>query len=236
MINEYQCVNGKIVALDDKKGLKVYDYQDNIDSLLKQENIIENISENIEQLKKEKENILEEKNVDGLSLITNPRYCGKAFICLIVAFLIVFGDICFGTNSWLLKIPALISALSFVPTFCNQYKKYMKDIDLKSLNIDLQLNELKEVLEEENQKLKQLKKDNTSSKIIDNESSISIDNSKIDTISKIENRKKIYQFYRDNLIEIQKASEIKRIENAFPRNNFIELKEISENTKKLIKE
>jgi len=54
MNNSYRYIDGKVAVVDDKQNINVYEYQDSIDELLKQENVVEEIQTTIEELKKKK--------------------------------------------------------------------------------------------------------------------------------------------------------------------------------------
>ena len=45
MITEYKKVEDKVLAVDTEEGLKTYEYQDNIEEILKQENVIEELED-----------------------------------------------------------------------------------------------------------------------------------------------------------------------------------------------
>lgn len=50
MINNYDYEEGKIIALDDKKGTKEFEYQDNIDDIIATENVIEVLNNEIDEI------------------------------------------------------------------------------------------------------------------------------------------------------------------------------------------
>ena len=220
MINEYKYVNGKVVAIDDKTGLKEYDYQDNIDELLKQENIIEYISDSIKSLNIVKTYHDEIKEVHeskkfykNWPFIFDADYGSKIGIFYVLyvfcGFTIMSLNLGANLSSFIIstcRIIMQISLVALIPTIIYQYKKFIKDNDIKLFSIDIQIQELERELQKEKKKLIELQEDKTKTdEDIRGINSVNyIDNDKNETINNVKRKNEFYEYYRDNCSNIRK--------------------------------
>lgn len=236
MITEYKYVNGKVVAIDDNAGLKEYEYQDNIDELLKQENIIEDIDNNLKGLYFQKK-CLEKYNNDFTVFFAN-----EGFIPAIVYFLVTMGMFVLYTGvpilsgNIILKNVILAWTLAIIPATLFQFKKHRKANELRLINLDAQIKEFEENLENEKQKLNELRENKKTKNISENTTDVTlyIDNSKIETLLNTKNSKRLYEYYRENCLKIKRMSENKelnvKLEDEFTPDEISRLNEMSEST------
>lgn len=204
MKEEYKYIDSKVVAYDDKKGLQVYEYQDNIGELLNQENIIETINNILKELNNEKKGIKIDSN-SFRDMLYTPQYGSNVRIMWSLAVLIVLFGMLVKTVAIPCAILGLISMISVIPTALYQHKKYKKDMLTKTENLEQQISEFEKILIIEECKLNNLKnnKEKTNEKNV-NKESVEIDNTRNKTINIIENKKRLYKYFRENLNQIKK--------------------------------
>lgn len=217
MITEYKCVNGKVVAYDDNKGLKEYEYQDNIDEVLKQENTIEYIDNSLKELYSEKS--WHEKHTKGFLdyYFSDGSLLNVIYGISIIAMLTLGSSVPVIGENLLFKIAAITYALGVIPaTNVFQFKKYKKTNQLRLINLNEQIKEFESKLDMEKRKLMKLSKDQ---KTEDLSKTLHINNSKIEKISNIKFRKKLYEYYRDNCLKIKQLNKKQKL-HAFLKDEF----------------
>lgn len=218
MKNEYKKIGNKIVCYDDILGLEEYEYQDNINEVLKQKNIIETIDNNIKKLNIEKENILELKE-DFTSTLLNKKNQISSIVILTIALL--YTPLALINN--LLFIPIILFLISMIPIMAIGQKNYKKHLDSLIQNINDEIKELNErnILEKET--LKSLCENKTSKYINTvNPESIFINNSINPTIKEIQRKKIIYQYFRHNCEYIKFWKDNKKLYSLLNKLNFTE--------------
>lgn len=199
MNTEYTYMDGKIYVMNSNGKVIEHKYHDRIDEILKQENIVEELENNINYLKQEKERF-EYKKKDLLSLIfTNGNYFNcftvSFLICVISSFAEIYTVTEFGKNiiSIILHFTGLISGIALIPTALIQIRKNKKLFN-KNLNITKQqIDEFELELEAEKEKLTVLNNSKTNNNTKKN-IAVEIDNNENKTIQEI--RRKI-QFYEE---------------------------------------
>lgn len=220
MKESYKLVNGKIVAYDNREGIVEYDYQDNIKEVLNQENVVEQISNDIEELKKVEEKINERKKsliyaLFGEDCFVYFVFC-VTFSMLIPSIMSLF-DSGMGIATMIGRILAGITLLSGISLGIHGYKKGNLKMEAKQENIKAQIKEFEEILEKEVEKLSTLKQNQN--KTISEETfgheSKSIDNSKIEALSDISKKKYLYNFFRENLLKLEKLDNKEKLNEAY---------------------
>lgn len=214
MIEEYKYVNGKIIAMDDEEGLKEFDYQDNIDDVIKTKDEIEKIEFWLYQLKCEKTYLKTAKNVfyDTRGLVIPIVLLVFSTLLSVFGIGFIAGEFGSGTISQNFgKICALLSGLVFLsigPSILYENNKYKKARLLKLANIEEQIKEFKKVLEKEQRKLKELVEDKTRNheNSMDNKV-VKINVDSLATIKKINNKRRLYEFFRENCDEIKRYND-----------------------------
>lgn len=241
MITEYKQVNGKVVASDDSVGLKIYDYQDNIDEVLKQENIVEDIDYSLKKLYSEKD--WREKHTKGFLdyYFSDGSLLNVIYGISIIAMLTLGSSVPVIGESVIFKLAAIIYAFGVIPaTNVFQYKKYKKANKLRLINLNEQIREFENKCIKELEKLSELretKKQEDLSKNISSET-IYINNGKIESISNIKNRKKIYEYYRGYCLKIKKFIAqhklVAELEDEFSDDEIRSLMEMSDSANKTL--
>jgi len=243
----YKYVYGKICVIDDKEGLLEYDYQDNIDEVLKQENVIEELNNTISRLKDKREFIDSIKNNFYYMFFYDEEYgFVNILYLLMLAFVIGMGGEflteMFGleVNSIVFSIGSIVSLVSMIPSTLINYKKFKNSNTLKLINIDEQLDEFEEKLGNEKQKLKELEKNKSVSNVdnIIKESKIYICNDTIKSLTELEKRKCLYSLYRENCLKIKrmikKGNLDKKIDDILSDNDMLDLVEMSDNANNVL--
>lgn len=216
MKESFKLVDGKIVAYDNNAGIMEYEYQDNIEEVLNQENVVEQLSNDIEELKIEENNIEKHKN-SFRHLFFSEGFGDHVICCVMASALIMYIDMVFqfGVTPGMEVIDIIcravsgVTLLSSVPLGIHKYKKTKLGMKAKSENIKIQIKEFEEILEKELEKLITLKQTKTKSipesKI--GKDSKDIDNSKIEVISDITKKKQLYKFFREYILKIEKFND-----------------------------
>lgn len=240
MITEYKYVNGKIVAIDDNVGLKEYEYQDNIDELLKQENIVEDIDNNLKRLYNLKKYLEKYKNNFIVFFADEGVVPSIAQFLVTMVMMILYTEVPALAGNIILKNVILAWIFAMIPTTLFQFKKYKKANELRLINLDEQIKEFEEKLENEKQKLNELRENKRAENISKNTTNetLYIDNSKIENFSNIKNRKRLYEYYREYCFKIKRMSEKRELnvmlEDEFTPEEISGLNEMSESANKVL--
>lgn len=232
MITEYKKIYDKIIAHDDKKGIIKFEYQDNINEILNQKNVVEELENMICGLKNKKDFI--EKYKDNFNMmIFDENYGIKGIALIFLAFIIVLFAYMLGVGVWgnffrIVSIPVLLSAF---PTIIFQYKKYKNDMELNLINVDEQIKEFEETLEKEKELLVTLKNNNSkNNKDISNTKHI-IDNTKNNKLINIQKQKHLYETYRKWCSKIQEKKDLNFLIDSYINSEDLEIiKEMSDRT------
>lgn len=225
----YKYENDKILVGDTKKKILEYEYRDNIDELLKQENIIEELSNTIVSLENKRKFIESIKDDFKYMVINDDNYGFTNILFLVMG---AFCTVTLGMlpnrigleiSPMIFKIGSVSFLLSIIPTMCVQYKCFKRDNNLKIINMNQQIREFEDLLCNEKQKLLQLRRDKSVKREIDIvESNMYIYNEEIDTLIALEERKKLYAFYRAYCGKIQKLNKNNQLNNMFNNTSFTE--------------
>lgn len=238
MITEFQRFDDKIIAYDDKNGLINYNYQDNVEEILKQKNVIEKIENILIELNNKKSCVNVNKN-NFILMLFMEEYGMKAWAFYFCSVLIIFlaSVISLGFIGNVIRLIALTGMLTTFPAIVYQYKKYKNDMELNLINIDEQIKEFEKKLEKEIDLLKTLMNNKTNNKEIDTSKKV-IDNAKNDKLLNIEKEKLLYETYRKWCYVFQKNKEYKLLKNGKVNNeDLIIMKEMSNRAvKALVKE
>ena len=194
MKEAYIYKNDKVVVADIKENKCIevkYSYQDNIENILKTENIIEYLDDIESEIKTEIQNIESKlKTIDNLipSLIASWLY----YSLLSMGFGTILGLF---TNVWIIVwgMPLLISLICVITGVCNGV--YYNILTRKKTGFKLELQKLNEELSKNKTYLEKLKKDKKATQ------------EKIDEISKKFN----YVEYKEKLSELKKLLETYRL-------------------------
>ena len=236
MITEFQKFDDKIIAFDNKKGLITYNYQDNIEEILKQKNVIEEIENTLNKLNNKK-NYIDENKDNFILMLFTENYGLKALTfffcsCLLIPLALVVN---LGWLELSLRLIGLLSIITTFPALAYQYKKYKNDMELNLFNINEEIKKFEKRLENENSLLKTLTNNITNSKKTDNTKHI-IDNSKNDKLLEIQKEKYLYDTYRKWCYEFSKNKEKKLLKNnEISAEDLKIMKEMSNRAKVLIK-
>jgi len=236
MLTEFQRFDDKVVALDDKKGLVNYLYQDNIEEILKQQNVVEEIDNTINKLNNEKDYIEVNKSNFDLMLF-HKDYGEKGLVFIFIAVIIAFIGYLLGLGWWgkfirLVSIPVMLTAF---PTIAFQYKKFKNDMELSLININEQIKEFTEKLAKEKDLLISLKNDmKANNNDIKCEKNV-IDNTKNNRLINIQKEKFLYETYRKWCYKFQKNKESKLLEDSEISNDDLKImKEMSDRAVKVL--
>lgn len=198
MNKEYTYIDGKVIVRDEKGKQKVVEYYDNLDDVLKQENLLENIQKRIIQLKIEKEKL-------GANKKYKPFYClltalAGVFICLslitvlchyniLITFdMVLMKNLCLGASGIMVLTGVLFDTVGHI--FNKRVKKRKKVV-----NDELDI--LEKIEDAEKEKLEKLKND----KVKENEPT-EFKTTKLNDIESLNNLKSRLQLYykiNDNL-------------------------------------
>lgn len=213
MITEFQRFDDKIVAFDDKKGLITYNYQDNIEEILKQKNVIEEIENTLNKLNNKK-NYIDENKDNFLLMLFMENYGLKALAfffcsCLLIPLALV---VSLGWLEFFLRVIGLLLIITTLPSLVYQYKKYKNDMKLNLFNIDEEIKKFEKKLKNEVSLLKTLTNNKTNNKKTDSMKHI-IDNSKNNNLLEIQKEKYLYETYRKWCYKFSKNKEDKLLKN-----------------------
>ena len=188
MITEYICVDDKVVATDDNKGLVKLDYQDNIGEVLSQKNIIEELEKHINDLVTTKKNLNNPKTF----LKENLRF----FIQIDSVFAIGLACMYHINPDKLFEaiIPFLVACSA---TTYAGYKACKRERKLKVEAVEQEIREFGKTLKKEKQKLKELESEKKVEQRVSEDINY-VDNRKL---TDIERRKKAYMIFRDNCLK-----------------------------------
>ena len=224
MKEAYKYVAGKIAAYDDEQGIIEYDYQDNIEDVLKQENVVEQISNDIEDLK-EKEKCYEVKKESLISLFFTEGFGDNLLMCVGTSALIMFGNFFISrgfnplpeTVDIFFKSLAGIALASSVPIGIKGYKKAKMTMEAKLENIREQIAEFEEILKKAEAKKIAIKNNKTAimPELLIDKSNKNIDNSKIEVISSIEKKKQLYNYFRTYISRIENLNTIENLNDEY---------------------
>lgn len=238
MNNSYRYINGKVAVVDDKQNINVYEYQDCIDELLKQENVVEEMETTIESLKKRK-NYLEETKFslsDKIFIINEDSsiYALALLSCFIVATVISSFFLDASSLINLFKIAAISFGTTLLPASIFKVKRFNKANKIRIANLEEQIDEFEEILDFENAKLDLLKDDKMNLKKNIDESTVIIDNDKIDSLSRLRKRIELYNYYRMKCIDIKKLLQSGKLNDILPKSDIEELNKISQYTDNML--
>ncbi len=156
-MNKYHYDGENVAIYDDKKGMYVTNFQDNIDEILKNENNIEILEE-----------MIKEKNLELLSYRKEFEVSySTTFIWYVMFMYILIGltgvfYVFWGFNAWI--IPVVAAFLVFTRSSLSDFKKAYKQYKFSKNNLPNELAYLVQKLEEAEIKDNNLKKDTTASK------------------------------------------------------------------------
>ena len=128
------------------------------------------------------------------------------------------------------RITAMCFGISIIPAAILQIKKVNKSNKIRIANLEEQIDEFEEILDFENAKLDLLKDDKMNSKKNINEETITIDNDKIDSLSRLRKRIELYNYYRIECINIKKLLQNGKLNDILPESDIEELNKISQYT------
>lgn len=224
MKEAYKYVAGKVIAYDDKEGMVEYDYQDNIEDLLKQENVVEQIKNDIEELK-EKEKKFDKEKDSFVHLFFSEGFFDRLLICVGASGLSIFCNFLFLEGfdplpeivNIFFRTVAGISLASGIPVSIKGYKNAKINMYAKVENVREQIKEFEEILRKSEELKANLEKNKT--KVIPEElidkSSKNIDNSNLSTISLIEKKKQLYSFFRNYILKINDFNTIENLNDEY---------------------
>ena len=231
MNNSYRYIDGKVAVVDDKQNINVYEYQDSIDELLKQENVVEEMETTIESLKKRK-NYLEETKFslsDKIFVVNEDSSIDVLRLFIAATVISSFFLDAFSIIN-LFKIAAISFGTTLLPASIFKVKRFNKANKIRIANLEEQIDEFEEILEFENAKLDLLKDDKMNLKTNIDESTVIIYNDKIDSLSRLRKRIELYNYYRMKCINIKKLLQNGKLNDILPENDIEELNKISQHT------
>lgn len=234
MITEYKKVKDKVLALDTEEGLKTYEYQDNIEKVLKQENVIEELEDYLYQIENEKDFIKKTKNSFNWMLL-GENYGVNAILLVLIASAVMGLGFCFEAQFHIFRALTGILLFSSIPTLIVERKRYKRDMDLKSINIDEEIKNIQERLDKEKKVLIDLKKDKHVSNIDKQTEKTTIDNNKNSKIIEIQKQKHLYEVYREWCKKIQKKKNLDFLLDSETNNDDLEnIREMSDRASKVL--
>lgn len=175
MNKEYICLDGKAIIEDENGNKKIEDYNDNLDEILVQENLIETLEETIKELEKK------DKSLDKIKKMKSFKPWGLVMLCYLVVFplgmlytdsmLKLIGDV--SANYFNIKLASICIFGVFIPSgiICNDYMSFKYNKKLAN-GTEKELKYAREQLVLEKEKLDTLKsekmnkKENTEIKVI----------------------------------------------------------------------
>lgn len=224
MIESYKIENDIVTALDNLEGYVDYEYQDNVDEIFLQKNVIEKINTDIHNKKDDKKTKVFEFNL---------RFEKKNVIkyCILVTLLFV--------GMWaviLPKMPLLALAIALTSSVVSNGMIHLLNIPDKiklqnQINADtLEIEELESLLEQEQTKLQELYNNKSKDKIIDNSDSFVEKN--ISRLDKINNLKELYRlcgYYAKKLIKYQEKGILRdKLDKSFTNEDLIIIENLIE--------
>lgn len=234
MITEYKKVEDKVLAVDTEEGLKTYEYQDNIEEILKQENVIEELEDYLYQIENEKDFIKKTKNSFNWMLL-GENYGVNAILLVLIASAVMGLGFCFEAHFHIFRALTGILLFSSIPTLIVERKRYKRDMDLKSINIDEEIKKVQERLDKEKNILLTVKKDKNISNIDRLSKKMIIDNNKNQKIIEIQKQKHLYEVYREWCKKIQKRKNLDFLLDSETDNEDLDnIKEMSNRASKVL--
>lgn len=204
MKQDYRIENEKIIVYDDIKGFLDYEYQNNIDKILIQENIVEKL--NVDIYTKKMDKIQKESHF-------KIRYNKKVRIIEIIVSTSILALFSFGI---LHNFPLAAIIFTIIPSLLMNGSSYLYDLIpmnnlKKEINADtLSIEELEKLLKKEEKVLDELK--NNKEKTINNQNYSFDKKENNKRLEEIDNLKKIYYtcgYYAKKLMKYQKKDILK---------------------------
>ena len=217
MIQDYEIKDENVKAYDDNKGFIDYEYQDNIDELFIQENVIEKLTMDIKNKKMDKiqnehsYNIRYSKKSQLISILTTTVFCAAVY------FIIMY------------NIPLLALTLTILTSLAGSGILYLIDLEPKNklknkIKADaLEIEELEELLEKEKTNLQELKNSKTKDKIIDKSTTFKERNkSRLEEIDNLKNLYRICGYYAKKLVKHQEKGILKdKLDDSFTNEDMV---------------
>ena len=232
MKTHYKINKNKVIVSDDKLGKINYDYQDNLDDILIEENLIEEISKEIK--------ISNEKLISAQTTLLTKFKKGKFLPLYVIEFiipLIISGALLFN-NSILIAMFILASSLSLmcITKVIELFDRLHLKNEINSLTLTIE--ELNKNLTFEKSKLKKLKRNK---KNINNIEDVKVfelkNNHKLKKIRERINLYKMCGYCMEDLMKYQQSGTLrKRFEEDYTEEQLSEIEKIiNEHGKKLVK-
>lgn len=217
MIQGYEIKNENVKAFDDDKGFINYKYQENIDDVFIQENIVNKIIDDITIKKLDK--IQKEHGY-------NIRYSKKIQLISILSTTTLTTAICFII---LYNIPLLALLFTLLISLSVNGILYLSALEPKNklrneINADtLEIEELEKLLEKEKTNLQELKNNKTKAKIIDKSNTFKERNkSRLEEIDNLKNLYRICGYYAKKLVKYQEKGILRdKMDDSFTEKDLV---------------
>jgi len=222
MIQGYEIKDDNVKAFDDNKGFVDYNYQENIDDIFIQENVVEKIICDIKNKKiekKQKEHSYNERYGKKFQIIT---------ILTIITVSLVFSSLLFYQIPLLALFAAILTSLVITGVL------YLSELEVKKALINdikadtLEIEGLEELLEKKKTNLQELKNNKTNDKLIDKSITFKERNkSRLEEIDNLKNLYRICGYYAKKLVKYQEKGILReKIDDSFDDKDLVIIESI----------
>lgn len=222
MIQDYKIKNGNILIYDDKKGFINCEYQDNIDEILIQENVIEKLIEDINKTKFDKiqDELHFNNNYSKKSKLITAIF--NSSISLILSFLVFY------------SVPLFALILATLASIITNGVLFLADLEPKielknKINAStVEVEQLEKLLEKEQEKLNFLKNNKQKSKLVNKPHTFKERNK--ERLEEIDNLKELYRmcgYYAKKLLRYQEKGILKdKVDKSYTDDDLIIIENI----------